>query len=1190
MTRKQKRTIFEGYQRLRLSRPNPPSGIQCSESPATARLFGLRMMLTCFLVRRLLFRLFVTCLTRYFPIMGFIFFSLCASLFAAPADHVAFFEEHVRPLLLTHCSECHGEEKQESGLRIDHRAHFLAGGDSGPLLSMENPDESLFLQAIRYDEDLQMPPEHPLPSEAVALLTRWVKMGAPWPEDSVIQNNSTPLDRMGQIQQTHWSLQPVVRPEIPAVQQVDWPRNAIDYFILARQEEVGLSPSLQASPAQLIRRATFDLTGLPPTAVEREHFSNSESDFQWTALIDYLLDRTEYGQRWARHWLDVARYADTKGYIGVGKREERYAYAWTYRDYVVRALNEDVPFDDFIRHQLAADLLDLDSEEQWKLAAMGFLTLGNRFIHKRHRIVGDQIDVTMRGFQGLTLMCARCHDHKFDPIAMEDYYGLYGVFDSSVEPSYDAKPLLAQEPSRGDEQYARFKKTFDERINKYHDRRHALRRQISREMRSFVGEYLEYVVHETMPVHRTKTDLNYKTDRTLLRRHNLVADGGVVLWTRYLADRKEDPVFGIWHQFAELERKDFGEKARLVIDDAKDANPHLLKALQQSAPQSMLEVAQVYGEVLEAIDAKWQAIIAVDPGDSRLENESDEQLRLVLYGSDSPAVVDTDEQAQNLYHIKENNDLRSLDQTAQNTVVQFIETVPPRAMTLIDRKEPRDAVMHLRGDWRRKGPETERRFLKMLSGGPFEGVDTGMPYREGSGRLQLAEAIASRQNPLTARVIVNRIWQWHFGEGLVSTLSDFGTRAPEPIHRKLLDYLACYLMENDWSLKALHRLIVASATYQQESVDHVAKRTIDPGNNYYWRMNRRRLEFEAMRDALLAATGELQTHLGGLPTENFDSPRRSIYLLVNRQQMPGVLATFDVSVPDATLPIRNKTTVPQQALYLMNNRFIADRATEIIHRLEAAEPATHDSSELVEQKRISKLYDWVYGRQPTQAESTLARKFLNTPLLDQPQSLKPDKKQTVWQYGTGEIHPDSGKVSFTPLPYFDGYRWRDKEKSMSQPYLDAVGGKPGNARAVIRRFTAPEDGLYLFKGRVNLRLNGERGDGISIHIVSSRQGELGHYEARDKEERIRIEKIEVKQGEQIDFIVAAKGDNRFDTYRWPIEVWKVAVMDNGGLDGLNAWPSEPAFTASIARWTGPQTPWEQYAHALLISNEFMFVD
>ena len=379
-----------------------------------------------------------------------------------------------------------------------------------------------------------------------------------------------------------------------------------------------------------------------------------------------------------------------------------------------------------------------------------------------------------------------------------------------------------------------------------------------------------------------------------------------------------------------------------------------------------------------------------------------------------------------------------------------------------------------------------------------------------------------------------------------------------------------------------------SATYQQASTDNAAKRAIDPDNRLYWRMNRRRLEFEAMRDALLAVTDELKTDLGGLPTEDFSSGRRSLYLLVNRQQMPGVLATFDVSVPDATLPRRNKTTVPQQALYLMNNRFLADRARKLIMRLDRV-IASADETDLIPE-RVAQLYDWVYGRAPSEDEQSLAQVFLSLPLADAPQSLSVDAKQMAWEYGTGKVDSQSGDLVFAPFEYFDGKKWRDQKKINGPPYLSAKGGCPGEEHVVVRRFTAPEKGLYLFKGRVNLMPEAMRGDGISIRVISSRQGELGSYQAKEKEERIRIEKIQVEKGEQIDFVVSANENNRFDDYTWPIEVWKVAVMKSGGLDGLNSWPSEPAFTASMARWTGLQTPWEQYAHALLISNEFMFVD
>jgi len=1112
--------------------------------------------------------------------------------FSVTVGQAELFEEQIRPILAEHCVSCHGPEKQESGLRLDVREAMLRGGESGAAVVPGHALESRLIEAVRYQDDaLQMPPDDRLSEEAVADLTRWVEMGAPWPESSVRREVETPLERMDEIRAGHWALQPIAEPELPEVQQKDWIQNGIDHFVLARLEAEGLQPSPRAADSTLMRRAYFDLIGLPP---EPETLSKHPSGDAMESMIEDLLALPEYGQRWARHWLDVARYADTKGYIGVGEREERYAYGWTYRDYVVRALNEDVPFDDFIRHQLAADLLELPEQEQWKLAAMGFLTLGNRFVHKRHRIIGDQIDVTMRGFLGMTLMCARCHDHKFDPISMDDYYGLYGIFDSSIEPAYDQKPLLADEPTAPSDQYAQFRKTFAERMEKYHNRRQELREKIVKEMRSFVGDYLEYVVHETMPAHRTKTDLNYKTERVLLRRHTLTADGGVVLWTRYLDRHPTGPVFGLWHQLAELRSENFSVQAAEVIEKFEGGNARLMEAFAEQPPESMIEVARTYGKVLEAVHAQWQAVEGVDPGDAQFENPDDEQLRQILYGEGSPAVVKNDEQAYNLYHIKENNDLRVLDQKAQNTIVQFIESVPPRAMTLIDREEVRNAPIHIRGDWRRKGRSVTRQFLRMLSGAELSAVDAGTPYREGSGRRQLAEAIASPHNPLTARVIVNRVWQWHFGQGLVPTPSDFGTRTPPPSHPELLDWMARYFIDHGWSLKSLHRLIMNSATYQQASLDIPAQRARDAENRYYWRMNRRRLEFEAMRDALLAVTGELDTRLHGLPSEDFNSPRRSLYLLVNRQQMPGVLATFDVSVPDATLPIRNKTTVPQQALYLMNNRFVADRAARLIEQLDEQLPARQTFSEEESSKRIEKLYEWVYGRRPTAQEQSLAQDFLSSPPLDVPLKSKLDKKQKAWQYGYGIFQPEQERVQFTPFDHFDGHRWRNRLSPSEGEfaYLDTRGGRhgPNPATAVIRRFTAPISGLFLFKGVFQTQPLGGMGDGVEIRVVSSRQGPLGHYEAGEEKEKIRIEKIEVQAGDTIDFIVSCREDNRFDEYSWPIEVWEVEQIQSGGLNGLEAWPTEPLFNSSIAHWIGPQSPWEQYAHALLISNEFMFVD
>ena len=349
-----------------------------------------------------------------------------------------------------------------------------------------------------------------------------------------------------------------------------------------------------------------------------------------------------------------------------------------------------------------------------------------------------------------------------------------------------------------------------------------------------------------------------------------------------------------------------------------------------------------------------------------------------------------------------------------------------------------------------------------------------------------------------------------------------------------------------------------------------------------------------MRDALLAVTGELDTRLHGLPSEDFNSTRRSLYLLVNRQQMPGVLATFDVSVPNATLPIRNKTTVPQQALYLMNNRFIADRAARLIEQLDEQLPAGQTFSEEESNKRIEKLYEWVYGRRPIAQERSLAQDFLSSPPLDVPPNNKLDEKQKAWQYGYGVFQPEQERVQFTPFDHFDGHRWRNRlpPSEGEFAYLDTRGGRPGPnpATAVIRRFTAPISGLFLFKGVFQAQPLGGMGDGVEIRVVSSRQGPLGRYETGEEKEKIRIEKIEVQAGDTIDFIVSCRKDNRFDEYNWPIEVWEVEPIKSGGLNGLDAWPTEPLFNSSVAHWIGPQSPWEQYAHALLISNEFMFVD
>ncbi|MEK6246809.1 MAG: DUF1549 domain-containing protein, partial [Planctomycetales bacterium] len=389
-----------------------------------------------------------------------------------------------------HCTECHGAEVQENGLRLDRRESALEGGDNGPVIIPGKVDQSPLIDAVRRtDADLAMPPDHPLPAETVAVLEKWIELGAAWPKSDEAPVAVDPVTRTDEIRKSHWAFQPLANPALPVLTNDDWSRNDIDRFVLDRLRATGLSPSPEADRRTLIRRAYYDLTGLPPSHQEVLDFIHDPAEDAYEQLIDRILAMPQYGERWARHWLDVARYSDTKGYIGVNRREERYPFAYTYRDYVVRALNEDLPYDRFIIEQLAADRLKLDKENRWALAGLGFLTVGPRFVNRDYRIFADRIDVISRGLMGMTMMCARCHDHKFDPLSMEDYYGLYGVFESSVEPQYHNQPKLAEIPSDS-KLYDQYLQTMKKTEGSYQAEKESIRKKALHDLRAHVGDYL----------------------------------------------------------------------------------------------------------------------------------------------------------------------------------------------------------------------------------------------------------------------------------------------------------------------------------------------------------------------------------------------------------------------------------------------------------------------------------------------------------------------------------------------------------------------------------------------------------------------------------------------------------------------------------------------------------------------------
>ncbi len=935
-------------------------------------------------------------------------------------EQAEFFEKNIRPVLLTHCLECHGAKKQESGLRLDSRDGILRGGEHGPAAVAGDPATSLLLAAVRQVGELRMPPEGKLAATEVAAVERWVREGLPWPAAGRIDNPShgavPPPPSVAEARRAHWAFQPIRKPRVPTFTHVGltprrspswdaWARRPIDRFILSKLESRGLSPSPRADRPTLIRRASFDLIGLPPTPEDVVAFVADPAPDAFARLVERLLASPHYGERWGRHWLDVARYADNKGYVFF--EDKAYPWAYTYRDYVVRALNDDLPYDQFILQQLAADQLDLGGDLR-PLTALGFLTVGNRFMNNSHDILDDRIDVITRGLLGLTVTCARCHDHKYDSIPQADYYSLYGVLRSCTEPT--VPPVF--EPPPATEAYRKFAAEMAVREKKLHDFVNRKHEELVTSARTRVAEYL-LAAHELRRKPRTENFM-LLTDKGEL--HPVMIDR----WRAYLerTGRAEHPVWAYWHAVAEFSPADFAIKAARV-DVARIGNPLVREAFAKDPPKSLAEVARRYGELFQRVDAKASGgrklpdnaasvgSTANQPADAgrspteagRSPTEADrsptgagrspeEELRQVLYGPDAPPGVAKVFDWGFLSLLPDRPSQQEFEKLLKE-IEQWSRTgpgAPPRAMVVQDSPQPFEPRLFQRGNPNRLGERVPRQFVAVLS-------PERQPFRQGSGRLELARAIVDPANPLTARVIVNRVWMHHFGEGLVDTPGDFGLRSNPPSHGELLDYLAATFIERGWSLKDLHRRIMNSAVYQQSSecgirnaelarsdaepsansafrIPHSAL-TIDPENRLLWRMNRRRLEFESLRDALLAVSGSLEPRLGGPPVEIFGGqfvPRRSIYGAIDRMDLPPLLSTFDFPSPATLSPRRDTTTVPPQALFLMNHPFVLEAARRIAG---ASRMATPDTS-----ARIGHLYGLLFGRPPTARELALASDYL----------------------------------------------------------------------------------------------------------------------------------------------------------------------------------------------------------------------
>jgi len=953
----------------------------------------------------------------------------------------------------------------------------------------------------------------------------------------------------------HWAFQPVATPAPPPVKNSKWVKTDIDRFILAKLEQNALRPASPADKRTLIRRATFDLIGLPPTPEEVAAFERDNSRNSFSNVVERLLASPRYGERWGRHWLDVARYSDTKGYV-YAREERRFVHAPSYRDWVIRAFNEDLPYDRFLLLQIAAD--QLVPEGSPDLVAMGFVTGGRRFLGVTHDIIDDRIDVVTRGSLALTVACARCHDHKYDPIPTQDYYSLYGVFHGCDE-------RLAPLATPDDKELADRRRKFAEKL--------AQRRgEANARLRSRVADYLAAQLELK----------NYPEEGfdQLLSADDLIPFS-VRRWRDFLRQTqgKPHPIFGPWNALAAV--TDFEKEAPSALSRALRAtnvNSFVASAFS-NAPATLREAAQRYGKIFT--DAGKQTN---SPGAAELLAFLDD-LR-------SPAVV-PDTGIVNTEYFFPTTVCEELWKLQGDVDRRLIELGTPGALVLADREpEPNPRVFN-RGSASRLGDEVPRQFLKVIAGVERK------PFTHGSGRLELARAITSPDNPLTARVMVNRIWQHHFSLGLVKTPSDFGLRAEPPSHPELLDWLARKFIAEGWSVKVMHRLIMASAVYQQGSVngiarlqplstsgvpaknttlpltDPVAEAGGDADNRLLAHFPIHRLEFEALRDAMLSASGELDLAVGGKPVELLDAgnKRRTIYAFVDRQFLPGTFRTFDFANPDIHVAVRHETTVPQQALFFLNGNFAASRAKTLAKRF-ADEPP---------ERRVQALHQALYQRAATRSEVAAALRFINAAGSD-PLPAPPPVRETQWRYGTGEYDDAAKRLkSFTPLPHFTGSTWQGAapwpggETGWAQ--LTAEGGHPGNTRAYacVRRWVAPRDATVNITG--SLKHEPEQGDGVRGFIISSRHGELKAVTTHKSKADMSVTNIVVKAGDTLDFVVDIGGTLNSDQFLW------VPVITAEG----SKWDARAEFTGPMP---APErlSAWEQYAQVLLLANEFAFVD
>ncbi len=915
-------------------------------------------------------------LQNYFRLFGLLFIAcgILSSLAACAQDSQSpdWFETNIRPILAEKCFDCHGPAKQWSGLRLDSQEALGKGSENGAVVLKEDLASSPLLHRITSDDpDLKMPPADSkliLTNREKELLQLWVLQGALFPTNSnpPASNTHDFLTRA----QNHWAFQPL-RYTPPTPETVAKTTHWIDAYLDAKLSEQNITPLSIADRRTQLRRLHMITTGLLPTWEQAQDFEIDTAPDAWESIVDDLLCQPQYAEKWARVWMDIARYSDTKGYV-YGREDRTFVYSRAYRDWLVQAFQTDMPYNRFIELQLAADKMVPPGSPD--LAALGFLTLGRRFLAIQYDIIDDRIDTTFRGFMGLTVQCARCHDHKYDPISANDYYALAGVFQSCIDVR---EPI----PSHLETQTDDFRKGLQERQVKLKEVIAKHRTEANDRIEKRFADYLETQVQLEKYPEGNFNQLSTKDDLIPALVHR---------WEWYLGLQSiaQHPVMRIWTELAKIKENtpenSFETQATTVLLELQQqlgaCHPEVLKEFS-SPPKSLREVADRYGKVVHEASARWQSelqrrTVPDSAPPSVSEDPLLESLRALLLDRRSAFYI-PDEPIDSTEWLWDNGTCVEIWK-AQADIDQWLMNAndsPPELGVLRDRDLVSDARILKRGNANLKGQSVPRGYIQFLTS--ENQPNSSASFQHGSGRLELAKRISASENPLTARVWVNRIWQHVFGEGLVQSASDFGIRSDMPSHPELLDALAIAFIEHDWSTRWLVRELVTTEAFRRQSLaGPVQPQEIDPANRLLWRSHRHRLTWEESRDSLAMLSGLMLMRVGGksvdpLASDPASLARRSLYTTIDRQYLPMTLQNFDFANPDMHNPKRSETVVPQQALFLLNHPMPATACTKIVETIAAQETAP-----LSDENFVTALYRRVLQRNPNALESSKAIEFL----------------------------------------------------------------------------------------------------------------------------------------------------------------------------------------------------------------------